>query len=401
MGGVERGTWTTALAGFAAIALALGLCRFAYGPLVPLLVDAHWVSAPEAGWAGAANFLGYLLGVLVIVRVARRVDRRTLLLASLGVATVSLAAPAWNFGFAWLACWRALQGLSAATLMTFIPGAVMASVPENRRRLVGGITLSGSGFALVPSLALPQVEARGPAGAWILVAVLGALCAVVAGPFVWTGVKGREAPRGQRVSLSAEAHRSFVLFGASYLLLGVAIVPDAIFLSDYLHECLHADCDVAGKFFSLFALGCALGGVTGGALAYRFGTRRSLLVIGAVALVGNLLALFTDSVAWVALSSLLIAAWCLGTTAIATIRVLELAGAAAHAKYWALLCAAIAVGQSVGSAVFAALLHQGIPYPVLFWSVEVLVLAMLVLIVLSYRVDTSYRPGAVVPLAKP
>ena len=54
----------TTLAGFSLIGIGLCLCRFAYTPLIPSMIDADWVTRSEAGFLGGFNFLGYLLGCL-------------------------------------------------------------------------------------------------------------------------------------------------------------------------------------------------------------------------------------------------------------------------------------------------------------------------------------------------
>ena len=46
------------IAGACLFAISICLARFAYGPLVPSLVDAHWVNRAEAGYLGAFNGFG-------------------------------------------------------------------------------------------------------------------------------------------------------------------------------------------------------------------------------------------------------------------------------------------------------------------------------------------------------
>ena len=53
-----------AFAGVCALALAIGLGRFFYTPVLPPMLEAGRISASEGGLAAGANFLGYLLGAL-------------------------------------------------------------------------------------------------------------------------------------------------------------------------------------------------------------------------------------------------------------------------------------------------------------------------------------------------
>ncbi len=64
-----RKPWQVIAAGICALVLTVGLARFAYTPLLPLMrVDAG-LSAAQGGWLATFNYLGYLLGTLLAARV--------------------------------------------------------------------------------------------------------------------------------------------------------------------------------------------------------------------------------------------------------------------------------------------------------------------------------------------
>ena len=50
------------IGGAAALLIGMGLGRFSYTPLVPALVESGSLTAAEAGYIGAFNLLGYLVG---------------------------------------------------------------------------------------------------------------------------------------------------------------------------------------------------------------------------------------------------------------------------------------------------------------------------------------------------
>src|SRR5438067_13676430 len=60
-----------ALAGCAALALAMGVGRFAFTPLLRLMQDDAGLSLADGGYLAAANYLGYLVGPLWAARSAR------------------------------------------------------------------------------------------------------------------------------------------------------------------------------------------------------------------------------------------------------------------------------------------------------------------------------------------
>src|SRR5271165_4746514 len=51
-------------AGVFSLILALGVARFAYTPLLPLMQQQAGLGVAEAGWLAAINYIGYLTGAV-------------------------------------------------------------------------------------------------------------------------------------------------------------------------------------------------------------------------------------------------------------------------------------------------------------------------------------------------
>ena len=56
-----------ALAGVLAVALALGIGRFAYTPILPFMRESLGLNSSEAGLIASWNYFGYLIGSLSIL----------------------------------------------------------------------------------------------------------------------------------------------------------------------------------------------------------------------------------------------------------------------------------------------------------------------------------------------
>ena len=384
--------WYAALSGFCCIGLGLGLCRVAFAPIVPSLVDFHWVTLAEAGTLGSANFGGYLAGVLVIIWIARRVDRQLLLRGALIVATLSLFGCAWNFGVVWLSVLRALQGFAGATLMTFVPGLVLQSVAPHRQRLIGGFTMSGlGGFTLAASLLIPVVGTF-PATEWGLYGILALGVTIFAWPFLGANVRGVLPPANQDKPLERSDVRPYVAFLVAYGLLALAAVPNIVFLADYLHQGLGLTGALSSWLFAIFGVGLVLGGFSGGLIAHRLGTYATVLIMSLLLVGANLVTVWSRSVDMVAGASLVFALGMVATVALASLRTLEIVGHASMAKYWARMCAGYAIGQLAGSLLFTRLIQAGYGYLDLFWVAEGSLVAMMLFFALSFRSAAS--PGS-------
>src|ERR1700737_986834 len=83
--------WVTALAGLVTLGVAMGIGRFAFTPILPMMQQDAAVSVAVGGWLASANYLGYLLGA--ISAVALRARATTIVRASLvaiGLVTMGM-----------------------------------------------------------------------------------------------------------------------------------------------------------------------------------------------------------------------------------------------------------------------------------------------------------------------
>src|SRR5262249_45230251 len=176
-----------AIAGLAALAVAMGVGRFAFTPLLPLMQDDAGLSLAAGGYLAAANYIGYLVGALWAARPARS---SRAIPASLAAIALTTAAMGIVHTMAWWLLLRFAAGVASAWALVHVSAWALP-------RLAGGGVLYsgvGTGIALAGLVCL-VLMALGvtSAHAWL---TLGALSLLVAA-CLWPLIRGDAAPRAQ------------------------------------------------------------------------------------------------------------------------------------------------------------------------------------------------------------
>lgn len=319
----QRGrTWRAVLSAFCASLIGIGLARFAYTPLLPAIIDAHWFAPSAAAYLGASNLAGYLGGALLGRPLAARLSLVTTLRAMMLLATVACLACVYPLGFAWFFAWRAASGLAGGALMVLAAPAVLPHVPASRRGLASGIIFMGIGVGIAASGTLvPLLLQQGLRQAWL---GLGGLSLVL------TAIAWRGWPDNATPVATAASHNHPPRLGTlralyvEYALNAAGWVPHMIFLVDFVAHGLGKGVQVGSEYWVLFGIGATAGPIIAGHLADRAGFAAALrlaflLEAGAVAIPALGL-----GQAWLIVSSLVVGAFVTGTVPLMLGRIGEL-----------------------------------------------------------------------------
>ncbi len=124
------------------LAIATGLIvasNYYAQPLLQLLARDFSVSARQAGWVVTTAQLAYAAGLLLIVPLGDRVERRRLIVGLFVLAAIGLVISASAGHLGQLLVGTALSGLSAVAAQVIVPHAATLTAPEHRGRVVGTI----------------------------------------------------------------------------------------------------------------------------------------------------------------------------------------------------------------------------------------------------------------------
>src|SRR3546814_9204744 len=127
--------WKLTTAAVLAIFVGIGLSRFAYSPLIPVLIAEDWFTPAQTIYLGAANLAGYLFGALIGQQIAMRWQATRALRPMLLAATVAFFASATPISFVWFLVWRFVSGFPGGSLMVLAAPPIIPFAPDKRRGL--------------------------------------------------------------------------------------------------------------------------------------------------------------------------------------------------------------------------------------------------------------------------
>jgi MFS family permease len=242
-----------ALIGFAGLASAMGIGRFAFTPLLPLMQHGSGITFAQGGSLAAANYAGYLAGAIACTLLgpaphgAARGG-----LVSVAVLTVGMGLSG-TFE-AWLGL-RFLAGAASAFVLVGVSAWALPLLDAQRRSRWSGVVYAGvgAGILLAGVVALATAElTKPPAHAWL---AMGACSAVVA-LAVWKPMTARRAaaPRRGRADggIGARGWRLVPCYGA----FGFGYIVPATFLPAAARQ-LVPDPAVFGWVWPAFGLAAA------------------------------------------------------------------------------------------------------------------------------------------------
>lgn len=356
--------WRNALAGLCALLVGIGLARFGYTPLIPVLIERDWLSASDAAYLGATNLAGYVAGSLLAASLARLIPIARLTRTAMAVTAVSLIACALPWGFVWFVPWRFLAGFTGGILMVAAIPLVLARVPAHHRGRSNGIVFTGVGIGIIASGTLvPALAGFGPAPIWLGMAGAALLLTVL------TWRQWSEEPAKPATANEAPA-RAFTLpvalLLAAYTLDAAGFVPHTVFWADYIARGLGHGVAAGGYFWIFFGVGALVGPFLAGIAAERFGFYRSIVGLLAIKSAAVAIPLVSQHPAALVTSALVVGALTPGVSALASGRVAELVGFAAHRQVWGWLTGGFAIASAGVGYLLSFLFDRTGSYDLLF-----------------------------------
>lgn len=419
--------WRVAMSGLLALSVAMGIGRFAFTPLLPMMLHDGVIDLQEGGWLATTNYIGYFIGALLCMVIRSQPSRMIRL--GLGMTVVltlamgiSMAVPlsataAWSVRSLWV-MFRLASGVASAWVFVFASSWCLLRLAQLQAPRLGGIIYCGPGIGIfITGLLAGGVTMVGwhASTGWMLFGLLAWILSAV----IWHTFESIPAEIDPRLAKSTampgsthgapvdptqdSAHQlESGLLTFAYALAGFGYIITATFLPVIARIAL-PDSGWPDLFWPLFGICVALGAWLAVFIPVSIDQRRLLGACYFIQAAGVLVSVVWPSVGGFALGSVMLG---LPFTAITLFAMREARrlGQAMHVpvnRLMGLLTAAYGLGQIVGPPLATRLVHQfGTFTSSLLVSASTLGIGATVLFSMSWLLPSRHTHSASVVLTK-
>ncbi|MFL5253174.1 MAG: YbfB/YjiJ family MFS transporter [Rhodopila sp.] len=369
-----------ALGGLIALAAAMGVGRFVYTPILPVMAEALGLSKAGTGLIASANFIGYLIGALLAGAPRLPGGRRSWMLGALAVSALTTGAMGAVASMPAFLLLRAVGGAASAFVLVLASALVLDRVAAVGRPGLSSVHFAGVGSGIAVSALVVSLLQAGGADWRMLWYVVGGVSLVAAAVVAWL-VPAADPPRVAAIGPLSDMRprRGLPALVCAYGLFGFGYVITATFLVAIVRSspALHS---VEPLVWLIVGLTAAPSVTLWTRTSLRLGVPKTFAIACVVEAIG-----VAASVLWPSIAGALLAATLLGGTFMG-LTALGLAGARRLAPanprpVLAVMTAAFGLGQIVGPALAGFLSEQygGFAVPSLLAAAALLVGAVIVL----------------------
>ena len=351
---------SVAIAGAISLSVGMGMGRFAFTPILPMMLHDGVIDLRSGSWLATANYAGYLAGAMACTILPRAWPASLLVKLGLGATVVLTLGMGWHVPALWPLL-RFLAGVASAAVFVYTSEWCLRRLASLDAPEMGAViyTGPGAGIALSGFVATATVAAhRSSAFAWLAFGLLAALLSAA----VWTVFRGpnqlQPAPgRPPSRPFRPEAHGSaaeMATFTAAYGLAGFGYIITATFLPVIARESLPASLWL-DLFWPIFGLAAVAGCLLSARVPRSVDPRLTLAACYILQAIGVVIGLFVPTLAGFVAGSVLVG---MPFTAVAFFAMQEVRRLRPHqaARFMGLLTAVYGIGQIAGPALVGFLL---------------------------------------------
>ncbi|WP_223857309.1 YbfB/YjiJ family MFS transporter [Acinetobacter seifertii] len=366
---------------FLATCLGIGVFRFSYTALMPIIIVQYGWTHDFASFLGSANLLGYLLGALLALFSIKEKSIPILIVSSAVVGSLSLLCCAFiHMPLVWFVFWRTISGIAGSLLMILAPSFAMKNIAMSQRLKVNFLGFSGIGVGvLYATIIIPLLKNMPVQYVWGIFSAL----SIFGSLLLFQLLKHQPQQSVQTTSQipqSIKHSRLGVVIIIAYMCSAFAYIPHSLFWMDYLSGTLHFPLQQRNLFWVLYGIGSCIGAFVAYCLSRFTGYLQAIKWLYGIYCIAVALPFFSHAISLLALSSFLTGLLTPATVFISSYSLLQIYEQR-YQKLWSLATIGFASTQLLGGVVISTLHHLHWSYAPLFLMSGIVLLFALILLV--------------------
>jgi len=294
-------------AGILSLIVTIGVARFSYTPLLPIMQAETWLDEAAGGWLATFNYMGYMCGALLAASISDLRTKDMLYRVYLVVAVVTTVAMAFTENMVVWAVLRFISGVSSSGGMLIASGLILNWLIRHNYRGELGIHFAGAGLGIVFASLVVEVLvqlSQGWAQQWLWFAVAAALVSIPAWRWMPRPDTRPVTVTGNKLVDQPPSRPFMLILLVAYFCAGYGYVISATFIVDIV-ERQDALAGAGQWVFMVVGLAAMPASIIWDRIARSVGYLKALMLAYGVQIIGIILPALTDTLWGAILSALL------------------------------------------------------------------------------------------------
>lgn len=301
------------IAGLFSLILTMGVARFSYTPLLPVMMDETFLTDATGGWLATINYMGYMSGALLAASISDLKLKDTLYRIGLLLSIVTTIGMAFAENYILWSIMRYFAGFGAAAGLLIGSGLILNWMLRHGYRAELGVHFAGAGLGIATSaaVAMLMVGKFDWVQQWQVFAVVGVFLAIPAWFWLPKPDVSQRTTSGKALQDSPPKRSWMWILYAAYFCAGVGYVVTATFLVTIVdtQESLQG---YGSMVWLITGLAAAPACIIWDHIARKIGELQALFIAYGLNIIGVIIPAFDSSLSGVIFSGLLFGATFIG-----------------------------------------------------------------------------------------
>lgn len=175
------------IGGIFSLMIAMGIGRFAYTPILPLMQNALSFSDAVAGYLASSNYAGYFFGAMLAGVLPLKKHKTFFLRVSLMVSILTTLGMGLSHSYLLMLLIRFISGISSGFIFVLASSIVLDKLASNGKTNWSGLFYAGVGLGIfLSSLIIPSLNHLFDwEGVWVGLAIVSGILTI----FIWMWLK--------------------------------------------------------------------------------------------------------------------------------------------------------------------------------------------------------------------